>query len=67
MKPRKVAAAGSRRRPRIPRRQELVALFTRCDCCVSLHRAEGYGLTLAEATALGKPVVATGFSGNTDS
>lgn len=31
---------------------------------VSLHRAEGFGLTMAEAMALGKPVIATGYSGN---
>ena len=42
------------------------ALMASCDCYVSLHRAEGFGLTLAEAMALGKPVIATGFSGNTD-
>lgn len=35
-----------------------------CDCYVSLHRAEGFGLTMAEAMALGKPVIATGYSGN---
>ena len=35
-----------------------------CDCYVSLHRAEGFGLTLAEAMAHGKPVIATGYSGN---
>ena len=29
-----------------------------CDCYVSLHRAEGFGLTLAEAMAIGKPVIA---------
>jgi glycosyltransferase involved in cell wall biosynthesis len=34
------------------------------DCYVSLHRSEGFGLTIAEAMALGKPVVATGYSGN---
>lgn len=41
-------------------------LMASCDCYVSLHRAEGFGLTLAEAMALGKPVIATGFSGNVD-
>lgn len=41
-------------------------LMASCDCYVSLHRAEGFGLTLAEAMALGKPVIATGFSGNID-
>jgi SAM-dependent methyltransferase len=35
-----------------------------CDCYASLHRSEGLGLTMAEAMALGKPVVATGWSGN---
>lgn len=34
------------------------------DCYVSLHRAEGFGLTCAEAMALGLPVIATGYSGN---
>jgi glycosyltransferase involved in cell wall biosynthesis/2-polyprenyl-3-methyl-5-hydroxy-6-metoxy-1,4-benzoquinol methylase len=43
-----------------------VALMAACDCYVSLHRSEGFGLTLAEAMALGKPVVATGYSGNLD-
>jgi glycosyltransferase involved in cell wall biosynthesis len=35
-----------------------------CDCYVSLHRSEGFGLTLAAAMAHGKPVIATGYSGN---
>jgi len=40
------------------------ALLRLCDCYVSLHRSEGLGLTMAEAMALGKPVIATGYSGN---
>jgi glycosyltransferase involved in cell wall biosynthesis len=39
-------------------------LMALCDCYVSLHRSEGYGLTIAEAMAAAKPVIATGFSGN---
>lgn len=37
-----------------------------CDCFVSLHRSEGFGLGMAEAMYLGKPVIATGYSGNLD-
>lgn len=37
-----------------------------CDCYVSLHRCEGFGLTMAEAMALGKPVIATAYSANLD-
>ena len=35
-----------------------------CDCYVSLHRSEGFGLTMAEAMLLEKPVIATNYSGN---
>jgi 2-polyprenyl-3-methyl-5-hydroxy-6-metoxy-1,4-benzoquinol methylase len=42
------------------------SLIGLCDCYVSLHRSEGLGLTMAEAMALGKPTIATGYSGNTD-
>jgi SAM-dependent methyltransferase len=45
---------------------ERAALMQRCDAYVSLHRAEGFGLTLGEAMALGKPVIGTGFSSNLD-
>ncbi|HEY4426825.1 MAG TPA: glycosyltransferase family 4 protein [Solirubrobacteraceae bacterium] len=45
---------------------ELDGLMAACDCYVSLHRAEGFGLTMAEAMAIGKPVIATGYSGNVD-
>lgn len=45
---------------------QLVGLMQLADCYVSLHRSEGFGLTMAEAMALGKPVIATGYSGNLD-
>ena len=47
-------------------REESYALIDACDCYISLHRAEGLGLTMAEAMLMGKPVVATGYSGNMD-
>lgn len=40
------------------------ALIGACDCYLSLHRSEGHGMPLAEAMALGKPVVATAYGGN---
>lgn len=49
----------------IPRRH-LAALQRCCDAFVSLHRSEGFGLHLAENMALGKPVIATNWSGNID-
>jgi hypothetical protein len=45
-------------------RQEVFDLEFCCDTMLSLHRAEGYGLGLAEMMFLGKPVIATGWSGN---
>ena len=47
-------------------KNELHALIYHCDCYVSLHRSEGFGLTIAEAMFYGKPVIATAYSGNTD-
>jgi glycosyltransferase involved in cell wall biosynthesis len=44
--------------------RERDSLLACCDCYVSLHRSEGLGLTMAEAMACGKPVIATGYSGN---
>ena len=46
------------------RHAELLRLVSAADCYVSLHRAEGFGYTCAEAMAYGKPVIATGYSGN---
>jgi glycosyltransferase involved in cell wall biosynthesis len=47
-------------------REELLSLIRASDCYVSLHRSEGFGLGMAEAMALGKIVIATDYSGNTD-
>ena len=47
-------------------RNDMAALLKRADCYVSLHAAEGFGLTIAEAMMLGKPVIATGYSANMD-
>lgn len=45
-------------------RDEMYALQNSVDCYISLHRAEGFGLGMAESMYLGKPVIATGYSGN---
>ncbi len=44
--------------------REVLELLASIDVFVSLHRAEGFGLPMFEAMALGKPVVATAWSGN---
>ena len=46
--------------------REMMLLQAACDCFVSLHRAEGFGLNIAECMSKGKIVVATDFSGSTD-
>lgn len=46
--------------------EQVQGLIAGADVLVSLHRAEGFGLTPAEALALGTPVVATGRSGVLD-
>jgi glycosyltransferase involved in cell wall biosynthesis len=45
---------------------EMRGLIRSADCYISLHRAEGLGLGLAEAMYMGKPAIATGYSGNTE-
>ena len=47
-------------------KDEKNGLINACDSYVSLHRSEGFGLTLAEAMFLEKTVIATGWSGNMD-
>lgn len=47
-------------------RNDINSLIFLTDCFVSLHRSEGFGLGLAEAMYLGKPVIGTGWSSNTD-
>jgi glycosyltransferase involved in cell wall biosynthesis len=42
------------------------ALMNTADIVLTLHRSEGLGLVAAEAMLLGKPVIATGWSGNLD-
>jgi glycosyltransferase involved in cell wall biosynthesis len=47
-------------------RAQAYGLIAMADCFVSLHRSEGFGLGLAEAMLMAKPVIATGYSGNLD-
>jgi glycosyltransferase involved in cell wall biosynthesis len=65
-----VVEAASRSRARIRILQgkagepDLQELYSACDAYLSLHRSEGFGLTIAEAMLMGRPVVATAWSGN---
>ena len=45
---------------------DIISLYESCDVYVSLHRSEGLGLGPMEAMTLGKPVIATGWSGTVD-
>jgi glycosyltransferase involved in cell wall biosynthesis len=47
-------------------RERTLKLISSVDCYMSLHRAEGFGYTCAEAMAYGVPVIATRYSGNLD-
>jgi glycosyltransferase involved in cell wall biosynthesis len=58
--------AGATLVDRVLDRRDVLGLIASCHAYASLHRAEGFGFTLAEAMALGRPVVATHYSGNTD-
>ena len=46
---------------------ELIAsMYLDIDCYLSTHRSEGYGLTVAQALAADKYVIATGYGATTD-
>jgi glycosyltransferase involved in cell wall biosynthesis len=47
-------------------RPDLTSFYASCDVLISLHRTEGLGLILMEMMSLGKPVIATAWSGNMD-
>jgi glycosyltransferase involved in cell wall biosynthesis len=47
-------------------REDLQGWISNLDVLISLHRAEGFGLVAAEAMQLGRPVIATNWSGNLD-
>jgi len=44
--------------------EDVYDLMAAADVYVSLHAAEGYGLTILEAMSLGTPSICTGYSGN---
>lgn len=46
--------------------REVLSLYASADVLVSLHRSEGLGRSMMEAMFLGRPAVATGWSGNMD-
>ena len=52
-------------RPSVQTRDDLLKLYNEADVLISLHRSEGFGLTLAEAMCTGLPIIATGWSGST--
>ena len=47
-------------------RADIYALQAACDCFVSLHRSEGFGLAIAESMYLGKPVISTDWSASAE-
>jgi glycosyltransferase involved in cell wall biosynthesis len=57
-------APNIRLEPRTLPTADLHALTACSDIVLSLHRSEGLGLVPAEAMLLGRPVIATGWSGN---
>jgi len=46
--------------------EKTIGLKRSCDCLISPHKCEGYGLNIAEMAEVGKNVIMTGWSGNMD-
>jgi glycosyltransferase involved in cell wall biosynthesis len=46
--------------------KDVLSLTNACDVYISLHRAEGFGLGIAEAMSLGKPAIVTNYSSTTE-
>lgn len=46
--------------------RDVLNMTNACDVYLSLHRAEGFGLGIAEAMSLGKPVIVTDYSSTTE-
>ncbi|PZV09188.1 MAG: hypothetical protein DCF32_02985 [Leptolyngbya sp.] len=47
-------------------RLDMFSLYKACDAYVSLHKAEGFGRTIAESMLLKRPTIISNYSGNTD-
>lgn len=47
-------------------REDFYRLEASCDCFMSLHRSEGFGLAVAECMYLGKPVISTDWSATSE-
>lgn len=47
-------------------KETLLSLYASADAYLSLHRAEGFGRTIAEAMLYAKPVIVSAYSGNMD-
>jgi len=44
-------------------KSEIIRLHASCDCFVSTHRGEGWGIPQMEALAVGNPIISTNFGG----
>jgi glycosyltransferase involved in cell wall biosynthesis len=65
----RAAAAGSTNVTIIDRAlqtNQISQMYAESDCLLSLHRSEGFGLTIAEAMLHGVPALSTDWSGPTD-